>query len=135
MTVRNVPVRVDLGEGEWWDIQPLLTRRIKKAMRQTQMKIFRSIMPADAEITQDREEQMALLRNAMKSSEIVVDPVLENEDTMLVHATIAWSFPEPVSLEAIDDRDDRHVQLVLARMEELYGEADEAFLTTSTAEP
>jgi len=112
--------RMALPSGAWWDIRARVTRGMRKRLNAASLRMFMQV-PGYAEIMtlQDPEERKEKLAEALKANPGAVDWLTE-EDAMLLEGTVAWSFPEPVSAAAIDDRDDADAAPVLERMRDLY---------------
>ena len=104
--------RIDLGDGQWWEVRTRLTRAMEKAVTKASL----SAMPAiKLEGTPDSEQ----IRNQLLSQMGVVDTGAV-EDAYLLAGTIAYSFDPIVTLEIIDGLDAALVRQVLERMFQLY---------------
>lgn len=113
-------MRIDLPDGEWWEIQDYCSRGLRKKLRAATQRAYAltasaGIDPADTEAVR--------AHMAEHIAEIDLDAA---DDAMLLYGTVAWSYPEPVSRAAIDALPDRVTGLVLVRMRELYSEPTEA---------
>lgn len=106
------PVRIELGNGQWWDIKPRLTRGARKAVNRV-VRSWITIRDTTAEsLTADPE------------TAVQIDPAkvdIDSRDDMLLKlGTVGWSFPQAFSLEAVDDFPDEYVEKVLTEMRSRY---------------
>lgn len=114
--------KVDLPDGQWVWIRTLVTRRIRKAIRATSLQqTLRAIhgngAPSDLTDTEALKAYMLAHPEAMNPN--------ADDDAYLLHGIASWSFPGPVTLEALDDLPDAYTETVLQRLRELYGEPTE----------
>ena len=113
--------RILLSSGEWWEIKGELTRgerrKIDDHTRRTGLLSVKEM--------QDSGLDLAAVRKMATGASVdgLVPP--DMEDAMLVHGTISWSFPEPVSFESVANRTERDVASVLRRMKVLYVPSEE----------
>ena len=104
--------RIELGEGQWWEIHTRLTRGMEKAITKASM----ASMPAvDLRNSPNNEEIKSQLLRRMP--QIDVGTV---EDVYLLRGTVAYSFGPTVQIEVIDGLDSALVRRVLERMFDLY---------------
>lgn len=117
--------RIELGgdddHRQWWEIYTLVTRGMRRQFRKAAMSAITGKMdvPAGTDLADPEQLKAALLNNASLFDLNAVD------DGYLLHGTKAWSWPEPVSREAIDALPDALVEKVLERMRALYAEPGE----------
>lgn len=107
-------IRVALPSGGWWDIKSELThgdrRRIDRKVREAAFKVMAEIEKTGLDIAK-------LTAGAQPA------PVAWNEyeeDAHLLYCSNAWSFPGPVTAEAIEAIPDSDVNVVVARMFQQY---------------
>ena len=104
--------RIDLGNGQWWEIRTRLTRGMEKAVNRVTM----ASMPAiRIDGTPDPEQIKAQLIAQM--GQIDTGAI---EDIYLLRGTVRYSFGETVDLDVIDTLDAAIVRRVYNRMMELY---------------
>ena len=109
--------RVELPDGNFWEIRTVITRGMRKAFRRAGLQI---LAHADGVDLSDPEAfKKVVMANP---GALDLDTI---DDAYLLHGTASWSYPEPVSLEAIDKLPEKDVTVVLARMRELYAEVTE----------
>ena len=108
--------RVELPDA-WWEIRTVITRGMRKAFRRAGFPI---LARADG---MDLSDPEAFKRVVMANpGAFDLDAI---DDAYLLYGTVAWSYPEPVSLEALDKLPEKDVAVVLDRMRELYAEVTE----------
>ena len=113
--------RIDLGNGQWWDIYTVCSRGMRKAFRKAGLNVLGASLSDGLEI--DLTDPDSVRRAAMAHPDALnLDAI---DDAYLVHGTHAWSFEVPFGLEAIDRLEDGLVGQVLGRMQELYAEQTE----------
>ena len=115
--------RLDLGDGQWWEMRPTLTRGMEKAITKATIASIPAI-----------KDDETLDANAIKArlySHLAMVNVGEIEDVYLVMGTVAFSVGPPalrielapggrVDLALIDTLDASLVRVVLNRMYALY---------------
>ena len=111
--------RIDLGDGQWWDVRPILTRGMEKAITKATLASVPAIKADDA---LDAEAIKAQLY-----SHLAMVNVGAVEDVYLAMGTVAFSLYESnlqpgerIDLALIDTLDATLVRKVLTRMYELY---------------
>lgn len=108
--------RIELSDGNWWEIQPFLTyrmrRRINEMSRRSGLAFIKELQDAGLDM-----DSMTAGRTAPT---VQTDWMPEQEDAALLVGTVAWSYNQPVSEDSIGARDDREVQKVLRVMKGLY---------------
>ena len=109
--------RVELPGGAWWEIRIIVTRGLRKAFRKAGLKV---LSKADGVDFSDPDA----FRKALMSHPDALD-LDAVDDAYLLAGSVAWSYPETITLEAIDKLPEGHVAIVLAKMRELYAEATE----------
>ncbi len=116
--------RIELGDGEWVEIQKYLTRGQRRAIdKHTQreavqlMGLFRGAL--------DTDEMMARAEDS--GEERIADPRNPDEEDMwLWHCITGWSFgEEKPTAEEIDELPDEVTEAIIARMRELYVRTEE----------
>lgn len=115
--------RINLPDGQWWDVRTVVTRRLRKAFRRAGLKGFmRGIDGNSANI--DISDRDALQRAVLAHPDAWdVDAI---DDAYLIEGTVAYSFSDNVSLQTIDSLPNEIVEPVLVRMRELYIEMPES---------
>lgn len=109
---------VALGNGLTWQIKAWLSRGDRK-------EIARYVQRAGLQEYKRLQEtgiNLSELRGIQDGRELAL-PVglsVDEEDALLLYGTVAWGYPEPVSLEAILSKPERITNQVLARMKEFY---------------
>lgn len=104
--------RLDLGDGQWWEIRTRLTRAMEKAITRASLAAVPKL-PQNGAVSEE-EVRTRLLEN------IGAVDIGQVEDAYLLHGTVAYSFGPTVSMEIIDALDASIVRRVLTRMFELY---------------
>lgn len=106
-------IRVELGGGGWWDIKAFLSRADRKKVNRL-------------------ERTWVKTRDDLSAEEIAKDPraalILDpanadtdaRDDLLLELGTVGWSYEAVFCMEAVDQLPDETVDVVLARMTELY---------------
>lgn len=116
--------RIDLGDGQWWDIRTIVTRRMRKAFRAAGLRGFAKGLTGNGhsavDLSNPEEVQKAVLASPDKWDLDAVD------DAYLLEGSAAYSFGDKVNMEAIDALPADVIDKVLARMRELYAEMPEA---------
>ena len=116
----NQVERIDLGDGQWWEIYTVCTRGMRKVFRKAGLRGFASGLRDGVDI--DLADPAAMRKLIMAHPEAWdMDAI---DDAFLLSGTHAYSFGE-INLETIDDLDNNIVARVLARMQELYKEIGE----------
>ncbi len=116
--------RIDLGNGDWWEIRGFLTRGMRKAVDAVAFKVI-DIKGLRNGNSAEMDSREALMEKAFEHPEMAIGFKAAQEDAYLIHGSIAWSFPEELGVSAFDLRRDSHVDTVLARMNELYDSPSE----------
>ena len=115
-------MRITFDDGNWWEIKDWLTRRDRLAIREASQNSAIMLMERftkmgiDMDAMQRTQQQMP--SGAQKKLEVEAMP--EEENTMLLAATVSWSWNEPVSEDAILDRSEEHTEKVLEAMRHRY---------------
>ena len=108
--------RIELA-GAWWEIRTIITRGMRKAFRRAGLQI---LARADGVDLSDPEAfKKVVMANP---GALDLDAI---DDAYLLYGTASWSYPEPISPEAIDKLPEKDVVIVLTRMRELYAEVTE----------
>jgi hypothetical protein len=110
--------RIDLGDGDWWDIRAVVTRGMRKKFRSA---VISSIQTKNGAIDlSDSDAITEYIRTHM--GDVDLDSL---EDAYLLHGTVSFHIDgktrEKVDIEVIDAVDDTKVEPVLSRMHDLYG--------------
>lgn len=114
--------RISLPDGSWWEIRTVVSRRMRKEFRKAGLRGFASGLRNGHQV--DWEDPEALRKAILSNPEAWdLDAV---DDAYLLQGTIAWSRPEPFSLEAVDALPEALVAPVLVRMRAYYAEMPEA---------
>lgn len=116
-------IRVELPDGAWWDIKSYLTRGDRRKIdTHVQEQAFSFVARIKAmDITTD---QLRALAGTPTNGAAPGNP--DEDDMLLLCATVGWSFPDQIAAETIAARWERHTNQVLARMHELYVITDES---------
>ena len=109
--------RVELPDGAWWEIYSAVTRGMRKAFRRAGLQVLSKADGVDFSNPEAFRKALLVHPDALD-----LDTV---DDAYLIAGTRAWSFPDPVTLEAINELPEKVVSTVLDRMRELYAEATE----------
>ena len=109
--------RVELPDGAWWEICPVITRGMRKAFRRAGLQILARADGVD--LSNPGAFKKVIMANP---GALDLDAI---DDAYLLYGTMSWSYPEPISLEAIDKLPEKDVAVVLDRMRELYAEVTE----------
>ncbi len=108
--------RIELPNGNWWEIKAVVTRRMRKAFRTA---VFQA-MPRLPGV--DLADAEAVKKAVMESPQkLDMDAI---DDAYLLGGTVAYSYGE-VNQETIDSLPEAVTDKVLARMRELYAELTE----------
>ena len=112
--------RIDLPDGEWVEINTVVTRRMRKAFRKAGMASILSggINGAGSMDLTDAEAVKTYIMAHPERWDL--DAV---DDSFLLHGIQAWSWPGPVTAEALDALPAALVDAILARLRVLYAEA------------
>ena len=115
-------IRIELPHGGWWDVKPYLTRNAKRLIdRETQETAFETMARLEEKgLTMERLQELG---SAGGSGDRAWGT--EEEDAYLWHCSVAWSFPETISREAIGERSTLECKPVLTKMRALYVEGEE----------
>lgn len=106
-------IRVDLGGGGWWDVKAFLSRADRKKvnrLERTWIKTRDDLTPS-----QIAEDPKAALMFDSANADLDA-----RDDLLLELGTVGWSFKQPFSIEEVDKLGDEIVDIVLAKMTELY---------------
>lgn len=120
--------RIDLPDGQWWEIRSVVTRAMRKAFRKAGLQAFlRGANGSGPEIDMQNEDalQKLMMQHPERWDLEAVD------DAYLLYGSLSSSLLKDVSLEAIDQLPDKYVEPVLARMRELYAQPSEEQLKNS----
>lgn len=113
--------RILFDSGDWWEIYTEVTRGMRRKFREAAMKALTGKLDLNGHTNLSDPDQI--------KAAILSQPQLVNlnavDDGYLLHGTKAWSFPQPFSLEAVDELPDAIVEKVLERMRLLYSEPGE----------
>ena len=108
MEVKDV-IRVDLGNGQFWDIKAVQTYGMRKQIK----KLAQSAMT----------ETMRMEQSASGTSVEILDMMALTEQiethTLLV-CSVGWSWPEAIDANTLGNRDGWMVDEVLKRMSDQY---------------
>ncbi len=108
--------RIELPNGNWWEIKTVVTRKMRKAFRAA---VFQA-MPRLPGV--DLADAEAVKKAVMESPQkLDMDAI---DDAYLLGGTVAYSYGE-VNQETIDSLPEAVTDKVLARMRELYAELTE----------
>ena len=112
--------RIEFGDGQWWDIRAVVTRRMRKRFRKAGMSAITTRDGLeDVDFTDGEAVKLYITRHP---EAIDLDAL---DDAHLLYGTAAWSFGDEITTATIDDLPDQYVSRVVSRMRELYAEADE----------
>ena len=112
--------RIELPDGAWVEIRTVVSRRMRKAFRKAGIA---SVMGGGSngagpiDLTDAEGIKSAIMAHPEKWDLAAVD------DAFLLHGIAAWSWPEPITPESLDDLPAASLEPVLARMQALYAEA------------
>ena len=110
--------KLKLPSGGWVDIKRWLSRGDRKQLNrlERQWLKFSDDVPTNVLVSNPDA--------AMTVDPSKVDPDAKDDLTMML-AIVAWSFEDPVTVEALDALDNRDVTAIMARLNELYLTDDE----------
>lgn len=116
-------IRVSLGDGQWWEIRDDLTYGQYRELERLKLRAFRLRDGVTAEMLRDNPGAALEIDLAHLDNTAV-------EAGMLLRGTVAWSWPEAVTEEAIAGRRGRDarrvVQAMYGRYEVMAPEAEVA---------
>ena len=119
--MRDDVERIEFPDSSWWEIHATVTRGMRKAFRKAGVAGFAKGLRNGAEL--DLTDADAMRRAVMAHPDAWdLDAV---DDAYLLYGTIGWSWPELVTPETLDARDNAVVAQVLSRMQQLYAEIPE----------
>lgn len=104
--------RIDLGDGQWWEIRTRLTRAIEKAVTRASLAAIPRLDPSE-----NADEESVKSRLLAQIGAVDIGAI---EDAYLLHGTVAYSFGQTVTMETIDALPADTVRRVITRMFELY---------------
>jgi hypothetical protein len=117
--------RIDLKDGQHWEIKSRLTRgdvrAIDRHVRREALKMVGELK--ESGVTQEEIASMASPRDGIHAAPVVANP--DEEDARLMHGSVSWSFPGDITFDSIQDRDADDVDTVLAVMVRLYDHTPE----------
>ena len=115
-------MRITFDDGNWWEIKDWLTRRdrlaIRNANQDSAIKLMERFTKMGIEMDQFQRTQQQLPEGTQKKLEVEAMP--EEENTMLLVATVGWSWAEQVTEETILDRQENYTEQVLEAMRHRY---------------
>lgn len=131
-------VQLEHEPGEWIDVRPLSWRQAEEALRIAHTAKLRELTGmGDAllgamEMAKDLPgEIMAASAAEAAGAEAVYDTA-----TLLRHGVVAWSYPEPVTAETLDELDPITVQAIVAELlPRPLSEADRKNATSASTAP
>ena len=107
-------VRIDLADGQWWEVWSVLTRGMRKAMNQGSLAALPpGLKMCSGDVVGNMRENMLAYPSKLNLNAV--------DDAMLLAGSKGFSWGPIVSLQAIDEIPDADVQRVLAEMYRLYG--------------
>ena len=106
--------RIDLGNGDWWDIMGELPWRLHKEIRRS-MGEYLTAEESEAN-TEGQMENGLYMRKDVDPMEIM-DKV---ENLRLLNCSVGWSWEGPITEDTIGERSSHHVMAVIRRMGQLY---------------
>ena len=119
-------VRISLEDGDWWEVKDVVTRGMQKSFRRATLATLPSGNGASAIDLSDPEAASDYARSHM--ADINLDA---SEDAYLLQGTIAFKLgteklkkDETLTLDRIDLLPDDKVQVVIGRLQKLYGPPD-----------
>ena len=109
---------IALGNGLTWQIKAWLSRGDRKAIR----RYVQRMGLEEYKHLQESGINLSEIRNVPNGRELAMPIGLsaDEEDALLLYGTVAWGYPEPVSIEAILSKPESVTNQVLARMKEFY---------------
>jgi hypothetical protein len=116
-------IRVALSSDQWWDIKSELTRGDKRHVdREVESSAFQTLGRIEgAGLTMEKLQEMS----SKTQTSATRNWGTEEEEAYLIRCSVAWSFEESITPEEIGNRSNKDVELVLARMRNLYVEDDD----------
>ncbi len=112
--------RIELPEGAWVEIRTVVSHRMRKAFRKAGIA---SVLSGGSngsgplDLSDPEAVRTYIMAHPEKWDLNTVD------DAFLLHGITAWSWPEPITAEALDSLPDAWVESVLIRLRALYTEA------------
>ena len=115
-------MRISFDDGNWWDIKDWLTRRdrlaIRNASQDSAIQLMERFTKMGIDMDQFQRTQQQLPEGTQKKMEVEAMP--EEENTMLLVATVGWSWADQVNEETILDREEHYAEQVLEAMRHRY---------------
>ena len=109
--------RIELPNGQWWEVYKLATRGMRK-------QLTAAIMGRVAKVSGNGFNALGNDEGALRGELLKHVDELDlsaSDDTMLVCGTKAWSFgKKPVTIDQIDALPEKYTDPVLRRMQVLY---------------
>ena len=107
------PIRVSLGKDvqakeQFWDILPVQTQGMRKQIKKQ----------AQAAMTESIRSGSRMATNAEIFDMIELDDQIIAQTLICMSA--GWSWPEPINVKTIEERESWMVDAVLRRMNEIY---------------
>ena len=122
--------KIDLPDGQWWEIKTTITRGMRKEFRKASLSGLSSGMNGQKiDLSNPEELKAYVMSHPDKWNLDAID------DCYLLHGTVAFSFGDKITREAIDQIEDKITSKVLARMKELYQEMPEEVRKDFFAQP
>jgi len=116
-------MRITFDGGEWWDIKEALTRGDRLAINEASQMAAVTLMAKFSKLGVELEtlqKTTTQLPETARASLEAPDASPEEDNAMLLRGTTAWSWEQPVNLEAVLERDEAQTDAVLAAMRTLY---------------
>ena len=115
-------MRISFDDGNWWDIKDWLTRRdrlaIRNASQDSAIQLMERFTKMGIDMDSFQRTQQQLPEGTQKKLEVEAMP--EEENTMLLVATVGWSWADQVNEETILDREENYTEQVLEAMRHRY---------------
>ncbi len=115
MDIGLKPIRIELPEGNWWDIRPYLSREGDIRLTRLAQKRFKFKEGITG------EEIIQNPTGAYVPAPEFLDISDEEDDLLLELATVAWSFSGPFSKEAQRSLPQKWMDTVLKKVKTVYG--------------
>ena len=133
----NDTERIILVEGGWWEIKCALTRGDRRKVdAHVQVQAFQYVQQLKSlNVSMDELRKMAGNAPVVEGADSRPSSSPDEDDMLLVVGTVAWSFPEPISLESVSMRSESDANRILARMHVLYAAPSEATLKNFNGMP
>ena len=117
--------RITFPDGNWWEIKSWLTRGDRRKIDQHVLHqgfAMLGVLKAEGVTTEDVQAMRERIPDVNGRGKA---PNIDEDDALLLYGTTAWVWPEPISMETVQNRREDSAAIVLRRMRELYQKSEE----------